>query len=78
MDRTNQAFGVKQFVAVVQNNRGRKFMVFETGDPKFYLFSAITDQGIATGLQFPVQKSRLQDDIRSALRNGWGNAGISP
>jgi hypothetical protein len=65
---------VKQYVAVVQG-RGGKFMVFETGDPEFYLFSTLCN-GVQTGLQFPVRKADLRDDIRRALRHGVGNAGI--
>jgi hypothetical protein len=30
---------VKQYVAVVQNRRGSRFMVFQSGDDKYYLFS---------------------------------------
>lgn len=74
MDRRYQ---VKQYVAVVQNSRGSKFMVFETGDAKYYLFSQLYPGPtlIQTGLQFPVLKKDLRDDIRKALAHGWGNAG---
>jgi hypothetical protein len=73
----DQRYMVKQYVAVVQNSRGSRFMVFETGDARWYLFSQLYPGPnlIATGLQFPVLKKDLRDDMRKALRNGWGNAG---
>jgi hypothetical protein len=64
---------VKQYVAVVRGLCGR-FRVFKTGSEKFYLFDAIDDFGCSTGLQFPVKRSDLRDDIRRALANGWGNS----
>lgn len=77
MNNLNLVCGVKQFVAVVQGSPpwDQKFMVFATGDDKFYLFQPIRD-GIAVGDGFPVEKKRLRDDIRRALAHGWGNAGI--
>jgi hypothetical protein len=75
-DPTPQAaYMVKQYVAVVQG-RWCKFMVFETGSPKHYLFSQLDPSGCATTLQFPVLKTDLRDDIRRALAHGWGNAGL--
>jgi hypothetical protein len=73
MDRRYQ---VKQYVAVVQNRRGSRFMVFKTGDDRYYLFSQLYPGPtlIQTGVQFPVEKKNLRDDIRRALANGWGNA----
>lgn len=72
-----RAYMVKQYVAVVQNSRGTKFMVFQTGDEKFYLFSPLDPSGcVAAGMQFPVRKTDLRGEIRSALAHGWGNAGI--
>jgi hypothetical protein len=65
---------VKQYVAVVRNSRGSRFRVFETGNPKFYLFSTIAPDGREGDLQFPVLKANLRDDIRSALRHGIGNS----
>ncbi len=66
----------KQYVAVVCNERGGRFMVFKTGDEKYYLFSQLyPDSLIATGLQFPVKKMDLRKDIRVALSHGWGNCG---
>lgn len=67
--------GVKQYVAVVAGQWSR-FMVFETGSSKHYLFSQLDPSGCATGLSFPVRKADLRPEIRSALRNGWGNAGL--
>lgn len=73
MGLAHKEYGVKQFVAVVQS-RWCRFMVFTTGSPKHYLFSQLDRHGIATGLMFPVLKSELRPDIRSALAHGWGNA----
>lgn len=66
---------IKQYVAVV---RGRwcRFMVFRTGDDRFYLFSALDRHGCQTGLQFPVRRSELRPDLRRALAHGVGNAGL--
>lgn len=66
---------VKQFVAVVRGRHGSRFMVFETGDERFYLFSQLDPAGCATGLQVPVRKADLQAEVRAALRHGVGNAG---
>ena len=65
---------VKQYVAVVKGKLGVKFMVFKTGDEKFYLFSQLDPYGCQTGLQFPVAKKDLVPDIRRALAHGYGNA----
>jgi len=67
-------FQVKQYVAVVQGQIG-KFMVFQTGDQKFYLFAQIKD-GCLTGLNFPIEKRRLRNNVRSALAHGWGNSSL--
>ena len=70
-------YGCKQFVAVIKNRFNRQFMVFTSGDPKYYLFSAIDNQGIAVGIpSFPVLKKDLRDDIRHALLHGCGNSNI--
>lgn len=66
---------VKQFVAVVRGRHG-KFAVFKTGSERHYLFSAVTADGIFTGLSFPVRKRDLRTDIARALANGWGNASL--
>ena len=70
MDRRMQ---VKQFVAVVRGALCR-FMVYETGDPAFYLFAQMDPDGNLTTLSWPVRKADLRDDIRHALRNGVGNS----
>jgi hypothetical protein len=62
----------KCYVATVRG-RFADFMVFETLNSKFYLFSAVVN-GIETGVRFPVRKSDLRDDVAEALRNGYGNA----
>jgi hypothetical protein len=67
---------VKQFVAVVRGARRNRFAVYATGDDKFYLFAQVCPAGYFTGLSFPVRKSELRDDVRRALANGWGNAGM--
>jgi hypothetical protein len=64
---------VKQYIAVVQNARGARWRVFTTGNPKFYLFSALAPDGTEGGLQFPVRKTDLRDDIRRMLQHGCGN-----
>jgi hypothetical protein len=69
-----RAFQVKQYVAVVRNGWGNRFMVFRTGDDKFYLFVLVDSHGCFTELQFPVRKSDLRPEIRKALAHGWGNA----
>ena len=66
---------VKQYVAVVQGQHG-KFMVFETGSSRHYLFSQLAPDGTQTGLQWPVLKSDLQPEVRRMLRAGYGNAGV--
>jgi hypothetical protein len=67
--------GVKQYVAVLQKASGGRFMVFATGDQKYYLFSQLYPGTLtATGLSFPVRKADLRRDVRSALAHGWGNA----
>lgn len=67
------AFGVKRYVAEVKGAWGL-FQVFTTGDDRFYLFSAVDELRCATGLQFPVRKTALRDDVRRALHHGWGHA----
>lgn len=69
-------YGVKQYVAVVRGSTGRRFMVLETGDARYYMFVPIYPDGCLTSDGFPVLKSRLRDNIRRALRHGCGNAGI--
>jgi len=67
--------GVKQYVAVVRNHWGQRFAVFTTGDARYYLFSALLGETSSSGgVQFPVEKRRLRDDLRRALAHGWGNS----
>lgn len=63
---------VKQFVAVVQGRHGR-FMVFETGSSRHYLFAMVDPHNCLTGLSVPVLKADLQPEIKKMLRNGCGN-----
>lgn len=70
----SRAFMVKQYVTVVRNRRGQRFRVFETGDPKFYLFDPLDAWDCSGGIQFPVRKTELRADIRQALRHGVGNS----
>jgi hypothetical protein len=70
----DQRYMVKQYVAVVKNERGVRFRVFETGDSKFYLFDPLDKYDCSTCCQFPVRKSELRPDIRRALAHGWGNS----
>ena len=53
---------VKQYIGEIQGTRGR-WRVFATGSPKHVLFQAITKQGVATGLEFPVLRSRLKRGV---------------
>lgn len=65
-------YQVKQFVAVVKNCFGDNFMVFKTGNPKYYLFSVVKN-GIQTEVQFPVLIKDLDKNIKRMLNNGYGN-----
>lgn len=68
-------YGIKQYVAVVRSGMGVRFRVFETGDPKYYMFDQLMGETSAsTGIMFPVLKKLLRDDVRRALRHGWGNS----
>jgi hypothetical protein len=62
---------VKQYVARVKANFGLHWYVYRTGSDRHYLFACVEYPHI----QFPVLKSSLQDDVRSALANGWGHVG---
>jgi len=62
----------KQYVAVVAGALAR-FRVFTTGDDRYFLFEPL-DVAMAP---FPVAKADLRDDVRSALRHGWGNSSES-
>lgn len=65
---------VKQYVATVQGRFGR-FMVFTTGPDRPCLFSQLAPDGTQTGLQWPVLKSDLRDDVRRGLAHGVGYQG---
>lgn len=70
----NAAFQVKQYVGRLRSeSTGARFNVFETGDPRFYLFDLLDAVGCSTCLQFPVRKAELKPKYRRALRHGWGN-----
>jgi len=66
-------YGVKQFVATYQGQRGW-FNVFQTGDPKYYLFDPLDPDGCSLSNAFPVLKSRLRPELRRRLAHGQGNA----
>lgn len=55
-------YQVKQFVAVVANGAGTRFMVFETGDAKHYLFTALGPDGDVGSVSVPVRKTDLRTD----------------
>jgi hypothetical protein len=64
-------YQVKQYVGLVTNERGSPFMVFKTGNDQFYLFcQCFPGTMTQTGLQFPVKKTALANDVKRALANG--------
>lgn len=67
---------VKQYVATVVNGLGLRFHVYTTGDPTCYLFCPLMsgETDIEGGLQVPVKKTDLRDDIRKMLAHGYGNS----
>ena len=68
----DRKYMVKQFVATIWRPSGSGFRVLRTGDDRYYLFCSIDPGGCETGLQFPVEKRRLRDDLRRALSHGVG------
>lgn len=60
---------VKQHVGVVRG-QWSDFRVFETGDPKFYLFCQMDPNGCDTGLHIPTRKTELQPEAKRALARG--------
>jgi hypothetical protein len=58
---------IQQFVGVVRR-RSYVYMVFETGEPGWYLFCTATNGLIFTGLNVPVRKSGLRRVVQSGLR----------
>jgi len=70
----SRLYGVIHYLAVVEIN-GRRFRVMESGDPKYFLFDLLyPGTSCSCGIQFPVLKSRLSKEMRSALNHGWGNS----
>jgi hypothetical protein len=66
-------YQVTQYVAVV-HGRFSDFMVFRTGSGRHYLFCQLFPGTLTmTGLQWPVEKSRLDRKIKMALARGRGN-----
>lgn len=70
----DRSWMVMKYVAVVRASDGTRFRVYTTGDPKRYLFDMVDTKGCSTGIQFPVEKQRLRDQVRRALSHGWGNS----
>ena len=67
----------KQFVAVVRNPKtDTLFMVFQSGDSRFYLFDPLDEHGCSRCMQFPVRKKDLKTDVRRALAHGYGNGSL--
>lgn len=69
-----RAYMVKQYVAVVANQRGQRFRVFTTGDEKFYYFDPLGPDDCSGCIGFPVRKADLRREIRVALAKGVGNS----
>lgn len=67
-------YQVKQYVAEVNGAFGSRWRVFTTGSDKHYLFECVQNSDICTA----VLKTDLRDDVRSALRHGWGHAPRPP
>lgn len=57
---------VKQFLCVVRGRWGW-FNVYATGDAKAVLFRAVHN-GVETGLEFPVLRSRLRRGVIPPIR----------
>ena len=71
-------FQVKHLLGFVISANGTPWMVFETGDNKVWLFCQGFPEGyagnkncfVSTGLQNPVEESRLVNEVRRALSAG--------
>lgn len=63
-------FQVIQYVAELNGSFGCRFRVFRTGSGRHYLFVCVQNPDIA----FPVLKTDLRRDVRSALAHGVGHA----
>ena len=65
---------VKQHVGVVTGLSAwgtvTRHRVFETGDPKYYLFCLLDPNGCDAGLHHSVRKTDLKTNVRRALRHG--------
>lgn len=61
---------VKQYVARVRGGYGSLWDVYRTGSDRHYLFSCVQNPAFSV----PVEKSRLQPEVRSALAHGAGHA----
>ncbi len=73
-------YGVTKFIGIIHNNCGTRFLVFETGDPKFYLFNILLPFAnciICSTISFAVRKGTLRDDVRTNLARGFGMQDIS-
>ena len=72
----DQRYMVKQYVAVARSSRGQRWMVFETGDARYYLFHALEGEtSVMLDCVVSVQKTNIKDArLRSALRHGIGNS----
>ena len=53
-----QEMMVKRYICEIPGPHCR-FRVYETGNPKFYLFCVIDVYGCDHGLHYPIQKSNL-------------------
>lgn len=60
---------IKQFVGELKG-RFCRFRVFETGNPKYYLFCALDPHGCDHGLHIPIKKTDLKYEVRRALKGG--------
>lgn len=60
---------IKQWVAEIRGALYR-FRVFESGDPKWLVFTALDPLGCDWGLHVPVRKDRLTRAAKRALRGG--------
>lgn len=65
--KVDQRYQPKQFVGEVKGKLGH-FRVFESGDPRYYLFESLSPTGCSFGLHFPVLKHKLKDEVKKALR----------
>ena len=62
---------VKQYVARY-DSRWTRWLVFRTGDDRWYLFCAVDANLSDTGVHVPVRRSDLVPEARRALAHGCG------